>query len=79
MIQILFLLAQDRSFGTKLESLSMPSAGLVEAWHDRRIGAGKDVDTRSVAFQHSRSSCSVSPTSRSDYCYDIEMTTASRA
>ncbi|AGI24361.1 hypothetical protein H681_12455 [Pseudomonas sp. ATCC 13867] len=55
--------------------------GVIETWHDRRIGAGQEIDQ--VIDEHINSDeiilLQVSPDFlASDYCYDIEMTRATQ-
>jgi hypothetical protein len=72
---------RDESLRDELEIhlSSLKRQGVIETWHDRRIGAGKEFD--SEISEHLESAqiilLLVSPYFiASDYCYDIEMTRA---
>lgn len=72
---------KDEEYRNELEvHLSMlKRQGLIEAWHDRRIGAGKDIHGQ--ISEHLESAeivlLLVSPYFlASDYCYDVEMNRA---
>jgi TIR domain len=68
----------DETFRNELEKqLSMlKRQGIIETWHDRRIGAGEEID-KSIDERINRDAIIlllVSPDFlASDYCYDIEM------
>ena len=72
---------RDESLRDELEIhlSALKRQGVIEVWHDRRIGAGKEFD--SEISEHLESAqiilLLVSPYFiASDYCYDIEMTRA---